>query len=250
MHKCATSVAYHRHVATHQRPRRRAATTTTAIGDTQDTPHHHRRPGTAPASCRRVRRRLRGVGPRPTSDDRNDTTPPRQRRSERTQHTPYVHRPPGPKALALRTSARCRLPNAQPHAPQPPTPTTARNRPRNPGEPTPPPLTTLHRAAMPRRRTQAHNVGRARRRTDDSDDGALRRRQPRTPHARGPSSALSTTPSTGPRPRHRTIERTPTAQGTRAAHNDDGSAQRCDDADGCSGMAKGCSGAGTGHGNA
>ena len=57
-------------------------------------------------------------------------------------------------------------------------------------------------------------------------------------HTQGaPSSALSTTPSTGPRPRHRARERTPTA------HDDDGSAQRRDDADGRSGMAKGCSGA-------
>ena len=176
--------------------------------------------------------------------------PPRQRRSECTQHTPYVHRPPGPKALVLRTSARCRSPNTQPRALQPPMPTTARNRHRNPGEPTPPPLTTLHRAATPRRRAQAHDVSRARRRTDDSDDGAPRRRQPRTPHARGPSSALSTTPSTGPRPRHRARERTPTAQGTRTTHDDDGSAQQRDDADGRSGMAKGCSKTGTGHSNA
>ena len=165
-------------------------------------------------------------------------------------HPTHPLRPLGPKALALRTSAWCRSPNAQPRALQPPTPTTARNRHRNLGEPMPPPLTTLHRAATPRRRAQAHDVGRARRRTNDSNDSAPRRRQPRTPHARGPSSALSTTPSTGPRPRHRARERTPTAQGMHTAHDDDGSTQRHDDADGRSGMAKGCSETGTGHGNA
>ena len=69
-------------------------------------------------------------------------------------------------------------------------------------------------------------------------------------HTQGPSSALSTTPSTGPRPRHRARARTPTAQSTRTAHDDDGSAQWRDDADGCSGMAKGYGETGTKHGNA
>ena len=97
---------------------------------------------------------------RPPTNDLDGARPRQQ--SEDTTSTPHNHRPPGPKAQALHTRARRRSPNAQPRAPQPPTPTTARNCHRNPGEPMPPPLTTLHRAATPRCCTQAHDVGRAR----------------------------------------------------------------------------------------
>jgi hypothetical protein len=50
-------------------------------------------------------RDIDSTGPR---DDREDTTPPRRRRSGHTQRTPHVHHPPGCKAQASCTSARCR----------------------------------------------------------------------------------------------------------------------------------------------
>ena len=133
VHKSATSTTYHHHVATHHDD---------GIGNRMAprappyTPVHRvKRPGrcaqTRDANCPIPNPCM----PPPTNN--LDVARPQQR-LEGTTSTPHAHHPPGPKALVLRTSARCRSPNAWPRAPQPPMPTMVCNGHRYPGEPTPP----------------------------------------------------------------------------------------------------------------
>ena len=155
-----TLITWNDQAVPHPWPQSQDAATTTAIEGHQSHP--------LPFPVHRVKRPRRCAQARDTNcpipntrmpppTDNLDGTRLRQQ-SEGTTSTPHIHHPPGPKALALCTSARCRSPNAQLRAPQPPTSTTARNCHRNLGEPTPPPSTTLHQAAMPRHRTQVHDV--------------------------------------------------------------------------------------------
>ena len=170
----------------HQQPQRHAATTTTAIGGrpghTPLPPSAKDGPGIAQKSATLTL----------WSDQAATHQRPRCRTTTTTsvtgQHQGYPPMPPptGPKGPVLCTRARCRPPSTQLHAPQPPMPTMVRNCHHNPGEPTPPTSTTIHRAATPRRRAQAHDVNCARRRTSDAK--MVQRRHPMAPRRRCPTA--------------------------------------------------------------
>ena len=116
--------------------------------DTTSTPHYHHPPGPKAQALRTRTRCQVPIAQCPTTraatTNGHNAAPPSPRPPVGGHHQhPRNHRTPGPKALALHARARRRSPKAQPCVRPPPTPTTARNHHRNPGEPTPTPSTAL-----------------------------------------------------------------------------------------------------------
>ena len=176
MHRHAAAIANtnHVHATTNQWLRHHAATTTPAIGT------HHQHPpltlSTRPKGSGIAHKRTtsttyhRRVATHQRPQPCTTTMALAIRRHQGHPPIPPSARPKGPGAAHKSAALIAQCPTM--HAPQPPTPAMARNCHHSPGEPTPLPSTTIHRAATPRRRAQVHDVDRARRQTDDSGDGA------------------------------------------------------------------------------